>query len=242
MVASLVIDIILAVIACILIIRYTKKGFVKTVLDFLKTVIAIFLAYALRNHVAKLIDSMFMNKTIVGWVNKSLTAVAGGENAVVDFSSIYEDVPSFYTNVLSKFGLDLEKLDEQFKNLTAENINALSENIGSSLSFMISVAVAVIAIFAVAIVALTIVVHLLNLLTRFRGVDILNKFLGLVFGVALSAVIMWGASFLVMKAIEWFGPMYPDALNENIINNSVILKFFCKNNLLDIVLGWFKKS
>ena len=88
MTVSLVIDIILVLIACILIIRYARKGFLKTVLDLLKTVIAIFLAYALRNHVAKLIDSMFMNKVIVGWVNKSLTAVAEGGDSFVDFSSI----------------------------------------------------------------------------------------------------------------------------------------------------------
>lgn len=241
MTASLVIDIVLALMTCVLTIRYAMKGFLKTALDLFKTVISIFLAYALRNHVARLIDSIFMNKTIVGWVNKSLVAVAGGENAIVDFSSIYRDMPTFYTNVLSKFGLDLGKLDEQFKNLTSENINALSENIGSALSYMISVAIAVIAVFAVSIVVLTIVVHLLNLLTKFKGVDILNKFLGLVFGAALSAVIMWGVGFVFSKAVEWFGPMYPNVFNESIIDNSIILNFFCKNNLLEIVIGWFRK-
>lgn len=242
MTVSLVIDIILVLIACILIIRYARKGFLKTVLDLLKTVIAIFLAYALRNHVAKLIDSMFMNKVIVGWVNKSLTAVAEGGDSFVDFSSIYEDAPLFYTNVLSKFGMDIEGIEEQFKNLTSDNIEALSENVGSALSNMISVAIAVIAIFAVSIIVLTVVVHFLNLLTKFKGVDVLNKLLGIVFGAILSAAIMWGISFLVSKGIEWFGPMYPDILNEDIINNSVILKFFCENNLWNMVIGWFQKA
>lgn len=241
MTVSLVIDIVFVLIACIFIIRYARKGFFKTALDLVKTAVAILLAYFLRNQVAKIFDTLFMNRVIVNWVNKSLTSVASGDNAVVDFVSIYEDMPDFYNKILSKFGINAEGLAEQFGNLTEENIEKLSVNVGSAVSNMLSVILAVIVVFAVAIIVLTIVVHFLNLLTKFKGVDVINKLLGLVFGAVFAFAVIWGLSFLISKGIAMFGPMYPNIINEEIIDKSVILKFFCRSDLWNTLLGWLGK-
>jgi hypothetical protein len=98
---SSIIDLVLVILTVTLVIRYTIKGAVKSIFSFVKTFLAIAVAYLFRNPVAKLINEMFMGNWVRGWVYDSIYASArGGEIKGINFVNVYEKTPKFFTNIL----------------------------------------------------------------------------------------------------------------------------------------------
>jgi anaerobic C4-dicarboxylate transporter DcuB len=90
-----------------------------------------------------------MEDSIVGWVKRSLTERAQGQDTLIDFVELYHNVPIFFNNILSAFGLgDASKLENADTAGGAE-LEQIAIDIGSSLSMFLSTVLAVIVMFAV---------------------------------------------------------------------------------------------
>ncbi len=156
---SLIIDLALCLISIVLIIRYTCKGAVRSILSYVKVFLAIGLAFVLRNPVATLLNKMFMKDSVTDWVHNSLVASASGtETNGLNIVELYQNTPSFFTNILSKFGIDLTDFDAAIEALpyaSEEQIAELSANIGGSIALMLSTILAVVIVFVLAIIVLT---------------------------------------------------------------------------------------
>ncbi|MBQ3040415.1 MAG: CvpA family protein [Clostridia bacterium] len=236
---GIVIDILLLAIAVIFIIRHARLGFVKSVLNSLKALLAIGLAFLLRVPVARLFDSWFMNKAVTQWVYESLSSSAIGADPAFDLVTLYETCPMAYNGLLSSFGLETEGLDGQITNiesLSDEAIVALSENIGSSLSYFCSIALALLVLFVIAIIALTIVIAVLDLVTRLPVLNFLNRVLGGVIGVVWAALFAWALG-TVLTVVSTF---LPDLIGQNAITDSIILGLLADIQALNIIPGLFQ--
>ncbi|MBE6673850.1 MAG: CvpA family protein [Ruminococcaceae bacterium] len=228
--ANVIIDIVLAVIALLVILKFTVRGFLRSVLDTLKVFIAGFVAYLLRLSVGKIFDGWFMNKSIVGWVRNSLLATAEGGDAIVDFADLYNSVPEFFNTVLTYFGLgDVSKL-ESIGSASSEDIEALAVDIGSSISSMLSMVLAIVAVFIVAIIVLTIVIKLLDNLTNFTAVKVVNRILGFALGVAFAGLILFAVSYalnFLVGVTNGFGGRLPqEVLDQSMVVNLMKLIIF----------------
>jgi len=225
---GLIIDIALLIIAVITIIRYTCVGAVKAVFSFAKTFVAIWLAYFLRKPAATLINNLFMERSITGWVYDSLLAASKGiEPDGVDFVKLYNEMPSFFTKILSGFGLDMEGMDAAFKalpNATEAEVSAMSQNIGTSISFMISTIIGFVVVFILAILVLSIVVKLLDKITRLPVINLANRILGALIGVLVAVMIAWVVSIIAGLLVNYVGPLVPDIFNDSLIEDSVVLR------------------
>lgn len=199
--ANLIIDISLAVVSLVLIIKFTVKGFLHSVLDALKVFIAGFIAYLIRIPVANIINDWFLEDRIVGWVESSLLEALDGGDTFVNFFDLYEEVPELFGKVLSQFGLgDVSSLGDR-QGLDATAVKDLSIDIGSSISMMLSTVIAVIVLFIVAVIVLTIVIKLLDGLMKLSAVKFINRALGFVLGVACSALLIWGTDIALSYLI-----------------------------------------
>lgn len=224
--ASLILDIALLAIAIFIILKYAFEGFLKSVLNFLRLALSVILAFALRNPIAELFNNWFMKGAIVNWVNSSILQANAGENPAVNFIKIYNETPIFYTNVLTHFGLDTATLDKQIAEAnTEQGAQALAETIGTPIATMLSTILAVLVVFIVAMIALTIVVKLLNCITKISGIKLINRLLGIALGVAIAIVGIWGLSILIKTLVDMLGPMYPEVFNQELIDNSMVLGF-----------------
>ncbi|MBO5212849.1 MAG: CvpA family protein [Clostridia bacterium] len=233
--ASLIIDSFYVLTLIVLPIRYAKKGFVRSVLDFAKTLLAIFLAVVLRVPVAKWLDSLFMNNGIVGWVRTSLLETQSGADPFINFVSIYDDFPSFYSVILKAFGLDTDSIIAlgSIDQATPEMIEALSNSIGSAISYMLSTVLAVLIVFVIFIIIFTVIIHALDLLTRFSFIRWLNRALGLCFGVAIAGCIIIGISVAIAFLVKYIGP-YNSAFSIDIIDKSVFMSLIRQYDVLKI--------
>ena len=241
---SLIIDIALCLISVILIIRYTCKGALKSIFSYIKVFLAIGIAFLLRNPVASLLNKMFMTESITDWVYNSLTATAKGvEPDGLNIVKLYQETPSFFTNILSKFGIDLTDFDaaiEALPGASEEQIAELSTNIGGSSALMLSTIIAVVVVFILAIILLTVLVNLLNKVTKLPVLNFVNKILGAVIGVLISLTVIWAVSGIVTLVVNYVGPIAPETINQDIIDNSVILKLLKDTKLTDAILSYIQ--
>ncbi|MBO5374312.1 MAG: CvpA family protein [Clostridia bacterium] len=231
---SLIIDMALALVAIIIIIRHIRLGFVKSILGSLKPIFAGVLAFVFRVPVAKLFTGLiggFVNE----WVYASISASAAGAEPSFDLVSLYNSCPIVYDKALVFFGLDntngfhesmvgIEQLDEA-------GVSALSSNISWSITWMLSLGIAMLVIFIVALIALTIVTTLLDMVTRLALLNIINRLLGGVVG------LFWAIAFafLVGAVLTLISAIVPNVVGENIINESIILGALARFNLFELL-------
>ena len=239
---SSIIDIALVVLTVILVIRYTVKGAIRSIFSFIKTALAIGIAYLVRNPVAELLDKMFMNNWVYGWVYDSLYASAHGtEVKGIDFVALYEDTPTFFTNILTKFGIDLSGLDTAISMLpsaTDEQIAELAANIGSSISLLLSLILGMVIIFILAMIILTIIVNLLDKVSRLPVFNFVNRILGAVIGLLIAFLIINVVNVIVTMLVTYVGPMAPDTFSEDIINQSYILSMLKDTDLVELIKSY----
>ncbi len=234
---SLVVDIILGIVCIFVIVKYSIKGFLKTILDIARLGLSVLLAIMFRGVIADLLNKLFMTNTIRNWVYNSLTSRVEGISETVDFVQIYETSPEFYSKVLAAFDLNFEQFEESIKNLDAENVENVTTMISEPLANMLSTLIAVVAIFTVSMIILYFVVKLINNITKIKLIGVINRILGIAFGILLASIIVWGLSFLLHVAIDAFGPMYPDIINDSLTEDSMIINILKEAGLLDMFDG-----
>ena len=233
---SLIIDIVLLVITLLCVLRHARLGFVKSVLNSLKTIAAAAVAYLLRNPVATFIDESFINQPIVSWVKTSLMESASGADPTINFVTLYEDCAPAYESFLAFFGLQVEGIDTQLSNISTigeQAIDALALNIGSAISWFASLAIAILAVFIIALIVLSIVIAIVNLVTKLPVVRLVNRLLGAALGLAWAALFAFGVGTIITLIIEFL----PGVVSEAVISESVILGFMMELGVLDIVPG-----
>ena len=241
MVVSLIFDIVLALICLVTVIRNAVRGFIKSFVVLMKSVLAVFLAYLFNAPLARGISSWIFQDLSHGWVRGWMTSTAqeGGGYALYQ---IFDGIPDWFTRVAISHGVDKETVQYYFveNNLaTEEVVNELSVPLGNALSMLISSVVAFIVIFIVIEILLVFVGKLLYKLEDAPIWRIANVILGALIGAVISAVIVWLLSMAVIYVFNFGSNYYPDVFKQEIIDKTVIVEFFGNHNLFTIVKGWF---
>ena len=191
--------------AFLIILKFSLKGFLRGVLDTLKGFVAAIIAYLVRIPVAQLFNSWFMRDSVVGWVKRSIIENSQNEDSMIDFVELYENVPIFFNNVLSAFGLgDVSGLESADK-LGEKELEEIAVDIGESLSMFLSTVLAVIVMFIVAMIVLSILIRLLDGLTKFSAIKVINRVLGVVLGVVCAIGTVWLITFILEILINITG-------------------------------------
>jgi hypothetical protein len=187
---------------------------------------------------------MFMTDSITGWVRESLTATArGAEPDGLNIVELYQNTPSFFTNILSKFGIDLTDFDAAIEALpyaSEDQIAELSANIGGSIALMLSTILAVVIVFVLSIIVLTVIINLIDKATKLPGLNLVNRVLGAVIGALISITVIWAVSGIATLVVNYVGPIAPETINQDIIDNSVILKMFKDSQLTEKILSYIQ--
>lgn len=222
MAAGIIIDITLSIVALLLIIKYTLKGFFATILDGAKGFVAAILAYLLRIPVAKLFDAWFMRDGIVNWVNNSLVASVEGNDTFMDFIALYKNVPWLFNSFLANFGLGDVSALEGMDTASYDQIYDISYEIGSSISYALSMALALVVLFIIIYVSLILVVGLLDDLVEASSLGKINRILGFLWGVAVSFALIWISSF-VLELLSDITNGFWGGLTREDLNQSMLL-------------------
>ena len=236
---SLVIDIIIALVCLIIIIRNAAKGFIRSFMTFAKTILAVFLAYIFNAPLAGLLNDKIFLGMSTGWINNAFISTYDGEGAY-QLYTLFDGIPSWFANMLMRSGVDEETIQRYFysgESAPIEVVDQLSSNLGALLSDVISTIVAVIVIFIVVEIVLAILGALLNKAGQIPIIRFVNIILGALIGVVISAVIVLLLATVLIWIID-FGADYNETIfSGNIITDSIFLNFFHTNNVWQIIKG-----
>lgn len=231
--ASLIIDIVIALVCVIIIIKNAARGFIKSFMVFARTVLAILTAYIFNAPIARLFDDKIFNSLAQGWTIKAFESTVN-EEGLYQVSRVFDGIPNWASNYAIGKTLDEETLNKFFIDCspaTYDEMTSISTAFGNTLSWLISAVVSFIVLFIVAEIVVAIVGALLNKLGKVPMLKVLNIILGACIGIVISAVTAWLIALAVKWVIYFGNSYYPDIFSNEILENSIITKFFLENDL-----------
>ena len=233
MTVSLVIDIVIALICAIIIIKNAARGFIKSFMAFARTILAFLLAYIFNAPLARLLSDKIFVGCARGWIYDAFCSTWIGEDQYALYQ-LFDGIPDWFTELTVSSGVEDWMVQEYFANETPAPmwaLNQMSNSLGDALSAVISTIVSFTVIFIVAEIVIGIIGALLNKIGKIPMLKVLNILLGACIGAVISAVVAW----LIAKGVNWiidFGAnYYPDIFSRDIIENSSIMKFFLEHDL-----------
>ena len=243
MAASLIFDIGIALICLIIIIRNAARGFLKSFITLMKSVLAIFLAYLFNAPLARGLSGWFFEDLSYGWVRDLMLSTDKGDGGYALYE-IFDGIPEWFTKITVTHGIDEEKVTYYFveENLaTQEIIDEFASPLGNALSMLISTVIAFISLFIIIEIVLFFVGKLLDKVGKLPIFRTVNIILGALVGVVVAVVIAWLISTAILYVFDFGSNYYPDIFDHSIIEKTVIVEFFEEHNLFTVVKGFFDK-
>ncbi len=229
-------DIILAAIAVLIIIRGWRRGLVKSVIGLVCDAVAIVVAYALTPTVAEwLCKGVFLEKISAGI--DSTVRSAAATPAGTDVGQFLSKIPETLAGMLEKFNVGGDSFKDFVRGLKDtgdEAVEKVSDFIAKPTAYIISNAIAFILIFIVALILLRLVSKLILLIFKAPIIRTADKTAGLVFGILNALIVVWALSLALSAGVNALGSFIPKWFGDA-VNNSVILKFFAKYNPITVI-------
>lgn len=220
-----VLDIIVLSILAITIITSFKKGFVRSLLEFVSVILAFFIAKTYSPIVSEYISQNIISKTVEAYLSKAASSNANLINTINSISDIFKNIND--TEILNELaGIKL--------NIASQNISVdkIIDSLTQSISNSISSVIAFILVFIVSIIAIKIIIVLIDAIFKLPVIGTINKILGIILGLLKGILFVFVfcliVSFVVMTGINSKEPL----ITNEIILQTYILKLFYYNNFI----------
>ncbi len=184
---GIILDLIIVAIIAVTAIISAKQGFVKTVIEVVGFLLAIYLSFTLSTPVANFVYDKAVEPTVVTAIEQGIDDAA--TNTV---QSVHEKLPKFIKNNLEFFGVSDEELTGHVNSSAAGGASSIAATVSekvvapivvSVVKTIVSVVLFIILLFVVRILA-----KLINKLFSFSLVGTLNKVLGAVLGAVKGTI------------------------------------------------------
>lgn len=236
---SLVFDIIIFALCAFLIIKNAVRGFIKSFVTFAKTILAFVVAYVFCAPVANFLSDKIFLGCARGWIYDAFCSTQIGEDQYALYQ-LFDGIPEWFTKITVNSGVENWMIEEYF---AKENpapmwaLNQISNSLGDKLSYIISTAVAFLAIFLVAEIVFAIIGSLLNKIGKIPLFNVMNILLGACIGVLISSIFAWLISSAFVWMLDFGARYYPDVFNNELLSDSMVVEFFGKFDIWTWIKG-----
>lgn len=238
---SLILDIILAAIAVICIIGGIRRGFFKLVMSFVSAIASLLLAYAFTPVLSGYINEKFILPGLASGIGSTLASIA--EDGVNSVGEAVFNIPllcdsSQFWTLADRYGADreaLSSLTEQIGVGTRDAVDKVARAVAEPIALTLSDVIAFIIIFVVSLIAFGIIVKIIGSLFKLPVLKGIDKTLGLVFGIISALVFVWIFAMLSSAVLEVLSSAYPSTFSTDIIEDSYLLRFFAKYNVIGLI-------
>lgn len=190
---SIILDVILIAVFAAYVITAAKKGFVRTLLELVAVVAAIFLSFQISPVVSQTVYDGFVEKEIVNaleeQINENVDALSVTETA----NAVLDSIPDFAVSLASSAGVEISTIKDQIASQKIDSQN-LAQSLVDKIAEPIVVGALTIIIFILLAVVLMIVLKfvakLISKLFNIPLVKSLNKSLGGVLGAIKGALVV----------------------------------------------------
>ncbi len=223
----LALDIIVVVIFGATLIHCIRKGFLVSVLNLLKSVLAVVAAYLFSPALAEFFKRSFLGEAITAPVRKRLDVMLTETAGRFDLEKLFDDKPKEFLDILDRFGAKIEEFADSYganSQASEEYVARLAQDITAPVVDTVAYILAFVVLFLTALIALTIAIAVLSAVVKLpliKGVDkMLGTVLGLVSGLILAVVL----SGLIKGGFESLASVDPETF-DGVIDKTVVVKF-----------------
>lgn len=220
-----IVDIILVVVFALVILISAKKGFFKSLVDLIGSLVAVLVAKLLSEGAAKAVFDGFVYKGAESALMQSL-GEAGSTDYVEQIENALASLPEGLNGILQIMGIDSQSLMDKLSgvNLNGDNLveslmNSVVVPLGTAVvQFELFVVFAIVLIFAVKLLA-KLIDKIVKKLPVIKG---FNKTMGAVFGILRGLIIVVIISMLVSVVVGFIGnEMLIESVENSMIINAV---------------------
>ncbi len=224
-------DILFLAIGGFIIFNCYRRGFLKSVLHSLKTILAFVFAYFFGTMLGSVICEKLVGPPVREWVYGKLEALYASTAGSIDAESALAEFPSFLVN---------DDICEKLNGLQGsgdELLNTMTDSIANPAATVISNILGYIGVFVISLVLLWVAaVILTKIVERITLLDRINKILGAVLGLLIALAVMFAIAS-VMKLFFGGSALYTDTLLIEAFGNSSILDVLRFLNIGDTMLS-----
>ncbi len=218
MAVTLIADLIFVLIGALIIWRCVSNGFIKCLFKFVRTLLAVAIAWLLIGPVAPFIGEKFIEEPVYDFVYDKIDEVYQDTAGSFDASTALEEFPEYLATD------DIKEKLEDMDGSGEELVASISEELSAPVISIISSVIAFVAVFILAFIGLTIALFFLNaLIEKIKFIRLANKILGGVWGLAVACV-FW---FFIASGMNLFMP------SSDLYANSYVIKFFGDIHLIE---------
>ena len=228
----IIFDVLFLLIGVGLILACAKRGFLRNIIHFCKTLLAFVAAYFFGSKLGEFLCNNFILSPVRDFVYDKIHGAYVSASESFDANAILAALPEFMkTEEVQQKILSAEGSGEQL-------VNNAADSIATPVATVISNILGYVGVFVIALVVLWIGAIILDkLIDHIVILDRVNTLLGALLGLLIAMVVL----FVLSSALKFFfagDPLYTD---------SVIVKFFGDSSLpekikiLDVGASWFSK-
>lgn len=234
---SFLLDVVLIVVCVAIIVIATKRGFVRSLMSFVSKIVALIAAYTFTPVAASFLKTRFILEPVTNSIATTLRqyVVSGGE---YDFAAISDKIPQPVMALLERYNVTSDVIRDGLSAAQTDGevaLRSLSEKIADPVVTVISTAASFLAIFLIACLVLWIVTLIVNALFKLPVLRTANTLLGFILGVCTAALIVFVYSSVISSLVTSLGSIAPKWFGADVIDKTLIVKFFANHDLLSIV-------
>ncbi len=238
---TLAIDAILIFAAALCIWAGARRGFVKSVMGLVSTLVSFFAAYAFSPSLAGWIGERFFRESITAGVRDKLHSLAfDTATDLFNFDRLLADKPDSFLQMLKRCHIDLSGIEQFMKGVTQAGENGLddlaeriSDPAVSALSHVIAFAVIFIGV-SIVMIILTLLIDLIFRLPVLRSANI---FLGVLVGIVEAVVLTSMLALILNGLVRYLGVFDATLFGDEVVDNTMLCSFLVDHSIFSFLNG-----
>ncbi len=237
---SLILDIILIIVMAMCIVYGYKNGFFKSIMNLISGIVSAIVAYTFTPALSVWLSEKFF----LGAISKGIadafasaaktTTDAAGE-MIYDLTKMLEN-PQI-NSILERFGANSDTVADAAggaNEATYSVIEDIAVKVATPVAETVSTAGAFILLFVGAAIVLKVFTAIISAVFKLPVLKTMDKGLGLVAGAVTAFFFGWVLSLAIEVALPPLSTVIPDIVSANTFGNTIIVKFFAENSIVDI--------
>ncbi len=236
---ALALDALILLVGIIIILTAARKGLIRAIMGLVSSVASFIVAYAYTPLLAEYIREHYVLERITGNISETLKGWAFDTSSdLYNLDRLLGSQNNDFSGVLNRYGVTLEQIADRLRGLVGVSeteVNTVAEEIASPTSTILSTVIAFLLLFVAAFLVLGVVTWILDSIFKLPVLSGINKLLGILFGLFESVFVMCIISVGLSVLVSALGAISPDLFGADVIENSIICKFFAEHNVLTMV-------
>lgn len=215
-----IVDILFLLLTAVITFSCAKRGFIKSVVHFLKTILSFVFAYLFGGQLGIFLHDKFIAAPIREAVFEKINGLYTSATAGFSAEKVMEELPSFMmTEEIKAKLMAAEGTGEQL-------VNTMTDSVATPVATALSNVLGYIGVFVISMLALWLVAALVTkLIEHNRSLGVVNRILGIALGLLISLTVLSVAA----SVLKFF------FAGDSLYANSVIVKALGDSALLDYI-------